>query len=175
MVPLGTLQALASSEAASGVDMLLGGVVEPGALTRVHMAAVDTQKGRLAGQTGFEGLAATTTLQKALEDILDQVRTYWIDLERGESSQLQIVIQGIRSEEEIPRIQEAIQSLPGIRGVRREQTSVENSRARVVFRTFFSGASGVLTARLAELSWESPSGPAGLEPSPQGGYRVRYQ
>lgn len=167
--------ALAGTEPAAKVDLLLGGIVEPGALTRVRLVAVDTEKSRVAGQSGFEGPTAGETLGKAIEEALGQVQTYWTDLERGENSAIAVAIGEIVSEEDISRIQQALRALPGVRGVKRDRTDVADRKARVAFRVFFAGASGVLQSQLGQLEWQSPRGPARLEPAPDGGYRVRYE
>jgi hypothetical protein len=167
--------ALAGTEPATSVDLLIAGIVEPGALTRVRLVAVDREKSRVAGQSGFEGLSAAKTLGKALEEILARVPTYWIDLERGENSAITIAIAGIATEEDISRIQQALQALPGVQGVKREQTAVADGKARGIFQIFFAGASGVLNSQLGQLEWQSSRGRARLEPARDGGYRVRYE
>ena len=140
----------------------------------MRIVALDNEKNRIAGRSGFEGRSASAALHRTLEDILDQVHTYWADLERGENSELRIVVHGIKSEEDVPRLQKAISELPGVKTVRREHLAVQAGVAAIVFRTFFEGASGVLSSQVGQITWPSGDGQARLEPAPEGGYRVRY-
>ncbi|MBI4605173.1 MAG: hypothetical protein HY721_24680 [Planctomycetes bacterium] len=179
----GDLERAAASVAAhvppGTCDVLVAGTVAPSGTVQARLVSLDLGAGppRLVARSEFEGDDVDAVIGKALEDALDETRRWWFERHRGQDAEVRVEARGLRAQEDIARLHEALAAVPGVHLVRHAATAVPlgGGAATAGFQVFFHGPAEIFLTRAAQASWRSGGRAARLRHVGAGAFEAAYE